>query len=89
MSRGLSALPVTTSVGSDFRLHGWLSDILLGIRSVWSHVLLACGRAFLITGYMRLQWAFSIAVCRLQMTIVVRQMPSSGRAHRPAAQNRW
>ncbi|CKZ81671.1 CDP-alcohol phosphatidyltransferase family protein [Mycobacterium tuberculosis] len=87
-SRGLSALPVTyVGKAATFGFMVGFPTILLGqCDPLWSHVLLACGWAFLIWGMYAYLWAFVLYA--VQMTMVVRQMPKlKGRAHRPAAQN--
>ncbi|CAM4467471.1 CDP-diacylglycerol--glycerol-3-phosphate 3-phosphatidyltransferase [Mycobacterium basiliense] len=85
-SRGLSALPVTyVGKAATFALMVGFPVLLLGQwNSLWSHVLEACGWAFLIWGMYAYLWAFVLYV--VQMTMVVRRMPKlKHRTEQPVA----
>lgn len=74
-SRGLSALPVTyVGKAATFALMAGFPLVLLGTwDALWSHVVWACGWAFLVWGMYMYLWAFVLYA--VQVALVVRRMP--------------
>jgi cardiolipin synthase len=74
-SRGFSALPVIyLGKAATFALMSAFPLILLGQwDALWSHVVLACGWAFLIWGLYLYLWSFVLYAA--QVVLVLRRMP--------------
>lgn len=74
-SRGISALPVIyLGKAATFALMSAFPLILLGQwDALWSHVVLACGWAFLLWGLYMYLWSFVLYVA--QMVLVIRRLP--------------
>lgn len=74
-SRGFTALPVIyLGKAATFALMSAFPLILLGQwDALWSHVVLACGWAFLIWGLYLYLWSFVLYVA--QVVLVLRRMP--------------
>ncbi len=74
-TRGITALPVIyVGKAATFALMSAFPLILLGQwNALWSHVVLACGWAFLIWGTYMYVWSF--VVYAVQVVLVLRRMP--------------
>jgi phosphatidylglycerophosphate synthase len=74
-TRGITALPVIyVGKAATFALMSAFPLILLGQwDALWSHVVLACGWAFLIWGLYMYLWSF--VVYAVQVVLVLRRMP--------------
>lgn len=74
-TRGITALPVIyVGKAATFALMSAFPLILLGqLEGVWSHVVLACGWAFLSWGIYMYLWSFMVYAW--QVVIVLRRMP--------------
>ncbi len=83
-TRGITALPVIyVGKAATFSLMSAFPLILLGqFDALWSHVVLACGWAFLIWGLYMYVWSFMVYA--VQVVLVLRRMPPAKPRKKPS-----